>query len=116
MTQMKKKTDEKTREPARPKVFAAQTTDEIIAVMREEGAAAEREKVLRAMTPACREKLAYIENWFRSEVARSLRSRYELGLVVREMYEDEKKNNGKVYGRNAIEKICKVLKWDDGVI
>ena len=46
----------------------------------------------------------------------SLRSRYELGLQVQELYEDERKNAGKTYGRNAIGRICKLLNWDDGLI
>jgi hypothetical protein len=98
------------------KIFAARTTDEIIAVMREEDEAAAREKILQAMTPACRKKLKYFETWLRKEVSHTLRSRYELGLQVQELYEDERKNGGKLYGRNAIGRICKLLRWDDGVI
>jgi hypothetical protein len=92
------------------------TTDEIVAAMRAEDEAAEREKILNGMTPACREKLRYIENWLRAEVVHCLRGRYQLGLQVRELYEDEKNNSGKVYGRNAIGRICKLLRWDDGLI
>jgi hypothetical protein len=98
------------------KIFAARTTDEIIAVMREEDAAAEREDILKKMTPAFREKLNYFENWLRKEVDHTLRSRYELGLVAKELYEDEKKNGCKLYGSNAIGRICKILCWDDGLI
>lgn len=98
------------------KVFDAKTTDEIIAAMKEEDASAEREKILQTMTPACRKKLKYFENWLRKDVERSLRSRYELGLQVQELYEDEKKNGGKLYGKNAIGRICQILHWEDGVI
>jgi hypothetical protein len=98
------------------KVFAASTTDELIAVMREEDEAAERQKILERMTPACRKKLKYFETWLRKEVNHTLRSRYELGLQVLELYEDETRNGGKVYGRDAIGRICKLLRWDDGVI
>jgi hypothetical protein len=98
------------------KLLPARTTGEIIAAVREEDEAAEREKVLRRMTPACREKLRYFETWLRREVDHTLRSRYELGLQVRELYEDETGNGGKVYGKDAIGRICKILRWDDGVI
>jgi hypothetical protein len=98
------------------KIFAAKTTDEIIAVMREEDEAAERENILKKMTPAFREKLNYFEDWLRKEVDHTLRSRYELGLMAKELYEDEKNNGGKLYGRNAMGRICKILCWDDGLI
>lgn len=98
------------------RILTARTTEEIIAVMREDDEAAEREKILQAMTPACRQKLTYFETWLRREVDHTLRSRYELGLQVRDLYEDERANGGKVYGRNAIGRICKILRWDDGVI
>jgi hypothetical protein len=78
----------------------ARTTDELITMMREEDEADARGVILQTMTPACRKKLKYIENWFRTEGTRSLRSRYDLGLAVREMYEDEKKNGGKTLTPN----------------
>jgi hypothetical protein len=98
------------------KLLPARTTGEIIAAMREEDEAAVREKVVRRMTPACREKLKYFETWLREEVDHTLRSRYELGLQVQELYEDERTDGGKLYGKNAIGRICKLLRWDDGVI
>jgi hypothetical protein len=98
------------------KVLAARTTDEIIAAMREEGEEARRKKILERMNPACRKKLKYFESWLRQEVGHTLRRRYELGLQVRELYDDETKGGGKVYGTNAIDRICKLLNWDDGLI
>lgn len=97
-------------------VIKAQSTDEIIADMQEEEAEARRRRILENMTPACREKYRYIESWLRKEVGHLLRSRYDLGLQVKEIYEDEKKNGGKLYGKDAIGRICKLLRWDDGVI
>jgi hypothetical protein len=97
-------------------VFAAKTTDEIIDVMRADDEAAEREKILQKATPAFRTKLESIETWLRTEMGHTLRSRYELGLLVKDLYEAERKDGGKLYGRNAIGRICKVLKWDDGLI
>jgi hypothetical protein len=97
------------------KIFAAKTTDEIIAIMKEEVEDEARQKILEKMTPACLEKLRYIETWFHKEIKHTLRSRYELGLQVQELYEDDKKG-GKLYGRNAIGRICKILHWDEGLI
>ena len=99
-----------------PKVGAAKTTDDIIAQMRQEEEESKRNRILERMSPAFREKLEFFDNWLRREVSRTLRSRYELGLQVLEMNEDQKKNQGKLYGTNAIGRICKILKWDDGVI
>jgi hypothetical protein len=97
------------------KLLQARTTDQIIEVMREEDEAAARKEILSQMTPACREKFQYIEHSLRQEVSHGLRRRYELGLQVQELYEDEKKG-GKLYGKDAIGRICEVLKWDDGLI
>jgi hypothetical protein len=104
------------RQPYSDKVFAAKTTDEIMAVMKADDKAAERARILEKMNSACREKYEYIRTWFSREMDHMLRSRYELGLHVQELYEDERKNAGKVYGRNAVGRICKLLEWDDGVI
>jgi hypothetical protein len=93
----------------------AQTTEEMIAEMEEETLATEREEIFQTMTPAFDIKLKYIDNWLREEVAHSVRRRYDLGLQVLEMYEDEQ-NGSRLYGDNAIGRICKLLKWDDGVI
>jgi len=84
--------------------------------MKEETAEEERNEILASMTPAFREKLKYFENWLRKEMKHALQARYELGLVAQELYQDETKNGGKRYGRHAIDRICKILRWDDGVI
>jgi hypothetical protein len=112
---MKREEQNMNEKRSQDKVFAARTTDEIIAVAQEEDDAAEREKILNNMTPTCRKKLEDFDNWLRTEVNHTLRRRYELGLQVKELYEDETKG-GKLYGKNAIGRICKVLHWDDGVI
>jgi hypothetical protein len=96
--------------------FATRTTEENIALLKDDSRAEERAKTLEKMTPACREKYEYIRTWLLREMDHSLRSRYELGLQVQELYEDERKNAGKTYGRNAIGRICKLLDWDDGII
>jgi hypothetical protein len=98
------------------KALTVRAPQDIVEVMREEDAAAEREKILQKMNPACRKKLEEIESLLRKEVDHMLRSHYELGLQVKELYDDAKKNNGKVYGKNAIGGICKLLNWDDGLI
>src|SRR4051812_16252553 len=64
------------------RALSAKTTDEIVAAMIDEDAAAERLKILQKMSPECRKKLTYIENWLRKEMGHALHSRYELGLQV----------------------------------
>jgi hypothetical protein len=98
------------------KILEARTTDESIAAVWEEGEAADRQDILEGMTPACRKKLKYFETWLREAVNHILRSRYELGLQVRELYEDEKKNGGKVHGKDAIGRICKTLRLTTEVL
>jgi hypothetical protein len=68
------------------------------------------------MNLAFREKLKYFETWLRNEVDHALRGRYELGQQALELYKDERDNGGKAYGRHAIDRICTLLRWDDGVI
>jgi hypothetical protein len=72
--------------------------------------------ILEKSTPEFRKKLDYFEDWLWREVNHTLRSRYELGLQVQELYEDERKNGGKLYGKNAIGRICKLLYWEDGLL
>lgn len=98
------------------KALMEKTTKELIADMQEEDEQAKRERILQAMSPACREKLKYFDNWLRQEVSRTLRSRYELGLQVQELYEDERNNNARLYGRNALGRICKILQWEEGLL
>jgi hypothetical protein len=98
------------------RALTVRAPQDIVEVMREEDAATEREKILQKMNPACRTKLDYIESWLRKEMDHTLRSRYDLGLQVKELYDDERTNKGKVYGRNAIGRICKLLHWDDGLL
>jgi len=96
--------------------YAGKTTEELIEMMKEEDQAAKRTRIVEKMTPACREKLDFFEHWIRRQCDHMLRSRYELGKAALELLEDEQKNGGKLYGKNAIGRICKVLQWDDGLI
>ena len=98
------------------KILVARSTEELIAVMQEEDEASEREQILEKMCPALKEKLEFCQNWMKQELGRSLRSRYELGQQVLELYRDETNNKARVYGRGAIDRICKILHWDDGLI
>jgi hypothetical protein len=108
--------EKRVQNPGTEKPLTARTTDELLVLMREEDEAAEREKVLQRMTPACRKKLKYFESWLRREVNHTLRSRYDLGLQVLELYEDERTNGGKLYGKNAIGRICKILRLTTEVL
>jgi hypothetical protein len=97
-------------------IAQAKTTDEIIAMMQEEADLQKRRDILANMSPKLREKYEWIREWLDTEIKTTLQSRYELGEQVLEIYMDETKNGAKVYGRGAINKICKLLDWDDGVI
>src|SRR4051812_34832846 len=96
--------DTRIRQTGLASVFKARTPDEIMAVMKEEDAEAEREKILQSMTPAFRDKVAVVAQWMRTELGHALRARYELGCQVKELYEDERAG-GTVYGKNAIGRL-----------
>jgi hypothetical protein len=95
---------------------ATRLAEDILTKMQNEAAESQREKIIDNMTPQFREKLEYFKNWYRNEASHSLRCRYELGLQVMELYDDEKNNNGNTYGRNAIGHVCKLLRWEDDLI
>ncbi len=94
----------------------AHAAGDFVGVMQLEDEHAKRKKILASMTPALRDKLAFFESWLFREVGHVLRNRYELGQQVLELYNDEKQNGAKLYGKNAIGRICKILRWDDGTI
>jgi hypothetical protein len=96
--------------------LTGRTTDELIELNEEEIEIQERQEVLQGMTPSFRQKLEYIEGWLRREAVHYLRRYYELGKQVEELYLDDRQNNGRVYGRDPIGRICKLLHWGDGII
>jgi hypothetical protein len=74
------------------------------------------EAIIRESPPALGEKIAWIRDTFEDEWRRSVVCRYQVAVVVREIYDDVTDNNGAVYGAKAIAAIKKAFGWDDGVI
>lgn len=74
------------------------------------------ETILRESPPALREKLAWITSTLADDWRRSIVSRYQIAVAIREIYEDATDNKGTVYGAKAVEAIKKVLGCDDTVI
>lgn len=74
-----------------------------------------RKRIYAEANQALKGKLDWIIDWTRKESARGLISRYELGTVVKEIYDDEKAD-GSVYGKNSFQKIALFTGEDPGLI
>jgi hypothetical protein len=74
------------------------------------------ETILSESPPALREKIDWIRTTVEDEWRRSIVSRYQIAVVIKEVYDDVNGNKGSVYGARAVEAIKKALGWDDGVI
>jgi hypothetical protein len=74
------------------------------------------EVILSESPPALRDKVTWIRATFDDEWRRSIVARYQVAVVIREIYEDVTENKGSVYGAKAVEAIKKALAWDDAVI
>src|SRR5262245_24313106 len=98
------------------RIAEARTTDDLIEIMDEETYLEKRRDILETMSPKLREKYDWIRGWLERQNQSLLRSYYELGEQVQEIYLDETSNGSKVYGRFAIQRICTVLDWDDSLI
>ncbi len=74
------------------------------------------EKILDESPPALREKLDWIGRTFEEDWKRSIVSRYQIAVAIREVYDDVAENNGSVYGAKAVQAIKGALGCDDGLI
>jgi hypothetical protein len=74
------------------------------------------ESILSDSPPLLREKIAWIRNTFEEEWRHSIMSRYQVALVIRDIYDDVTDNKGSVYGAKAVEAIKKAFGWDNSVI
>ncbi len=74
------------------------------------------ETILSESPPALREKVEWIRGSFADEWRRGLVSRYQVAVVIREIYDDVTDNKGSVYGARAVEAIKKAFGWDDSVV
>jgi hypothetical protein len=74
------------------------------------------EAILDKSPPALREKVTWIRNYFEDEWRRSIVGRYQVAVIIREIYDDVTDSKGSVYGANAVEAIKESFGWDDGII
>src|SRR4051794_21229983 len=83
----------------------------------EREAALERaEAILRESPPILREKVEWIRTSFDEEWRRSIVSRYQIAIIIRDIYDDVTDHKGSVYGAHAVEAIQAMFAWDNGVI
>src|SRR4051794_18282016 len=76
----------------------------------------EAEAILDESPPALTEKVTWIRNTFEREWRQGVVTRYQVAVIIRDIYDDVTDNNGSVYGARAVEAIKKSFGWDDGVI
>jgi hypothetical protein len=70
------------------------------------------EHALESIGPELRQRIDEIVAWHRDETQRTLLGRYRLGVLVKEVYEDDEKWSGESrYGGEAMKKICHALPW-----
>jgi hypothetical protein len=74
------------------------------------------ERILEQSPPVLREKIAWIRECFADEWRRSIEWRYQVAVLIRDIYDDVTENRGAVYGAKAIEVIKQSFGWDNGVI
>jgi hypothetical protein len=72
--------------------------------------------ILRESPPVLREKLAWITSTLADDWHRSIEIRYQIAVVIRDIFDDVTENNGSVYGAKAVQAIKDTFGWDDGVI
>src|SRR4051794_11449651 len=74
------------------------------------------ENLIDESPPALREKVEWIRNYLDDEWRRSITGRYQLALVIKQVYDDVKENNGAVYGARAVDALKKAFGWKEGII
>jgi hypothetical protein len=84
--------------------------------LRREIAQGRAEAILDESPPPLREKIDWIRRTFEDDWRRSVVSRYQVAVALREIYDDVTGNGGSVYGARAVEAIQQAFGWDDGVI
>jgi hypothetical protein len=84
--------------------------------LRHEIARERAEAILDESPPPLREKIDWIRRTFEDDWRRSVVSRYQVAVALREVYDDVTENQGSVYGARAVEAIQQAFGWDDGVI
>jgi hypothetical protein len=74
------------------------------------------EAIIRESPPALGEKIAWIRDTLEDDWRRSVVCRYQVAVLIREIYDDVTDHNGAVYGAKAIAAMKQAFGWDDGVI
>src|SRR3954453_1177141 len=74
------------------------------------------EAILDESPPALREKIEWIRNYFDDEWRGGILGRYQIAVIIREIYDDVNDSNGAAYGAKAVEAIKRLFGWDGGVI
>lgn len=74
------------------------------------------ESILDKSSPILREKVDKIRHCFEDAWRCSILNRYQVAVIIRDIYDDVNDNNGSVYGAKAVEAIKKLFGWDDGII
>src|SRR4051812_3369270 len=74
------------------------------------------ERILQDSPPTLREKINWIRNYFEDEWRRSILGRYQVAVILREIYDDVTEHNGAVYGAKAVEAIKDMFGWDNGIV
>ena len=91
-------------------------SDDLVALMQEEDEFAEQRQILEEMRPKLREKFEQIQELVESEIHAVLRNRYALGEHFQALYDDETANGAKVYGKHAVQNICRLLGIDKTLV
>jgi hypothetical protein len=92
------------------------TTDDLIDVMREEQELDALKRIAARMNPALRKKCEEIHALMKTEVEAVLNNRYALGEKFLDIYHDQTQQGSRVYGKQAIPNICRLLYLDDSFV
>lgn len=75
-----------------------------------------RKHVLDQANDALKAKLGWIIDWQRTETSRGILGRWDLGEEIDEIYEDARKNSGRIYGPGAKSAIALFLQEDPSIV
>jgi hypothetical protein len=77
----------------------------------------QRKLLLDSIGPELAEKIDRIREWSRADNASTLLRHYDLGLIVKEVYDDDPDQDGPGrYGRYAMKKLASALAWCSTVL
>ncbi len=91
-------------------------SDDLVMQMQEEDEFAEQRRILEEMQPKLREKYETIQELIETHVHSTVVFHYDLGEHFRAIYDDETSNKAKVYGKHAVQNICRLLGIDKTLV